>query len=379
MAAACGIIVANLYYAQPLVGPISAAIGLDARASGLVVTLTQMGYAAGLLFIVPLGDIVENRRLVILTLALTTCTLLVIGLSTRPPVFLAAALLLGLGSVAAQVLVPFAAHLSPAEHRGRVVGNVMSGLLLGIMLARPAASMIADAWGWHTVFIASACVICALALALWRLLPKRNPDPGLRYGELLLSMWTLLRTTPILRRRAIYHAFMFGAFSLFWTTVPLLLASPAFGLSQKGIALFALVGVGGAVAAPVAGRLADRGLIRPVTIVAMLCVAVAFLLGHDSRGGSLFSLIVHGAAGVILDLGVAANLVSGQRAIFALPAHQRSRLNGLYMATFFLGGALGSALGSWSYAVGGWSLASGIGFAAPVIALAYLATEFRTR
>ena len=378
LAAACGIIVADLYYAQPLVGPISAAIGLDARASGLVVTLTQIGYGLGLLFIVPLGDIVENRRLVVSTLLVVCCAVLVAGLSRSAPLFLSAAFVLGLSSVAAQVLVPYAAHLAPPEQRGRVVGNVMSGLLLGIMLARPLSSLIAHAWGWHAVFLASAVLIFVLAITLLRVLPPRRPAPGPRYGALLRSMWMLVRTTPILRRRALYHAFLFAAFSLFWTTVPLLLAGPAFGLTQGGIAWFALVGVGGAVSAPIAGRLADRGWSRPVTGAAMSCVALAFLLCQGRHDGSLFSLLVLGAAAVILDLGVAANLVSGQRAIFALGAEYRSRLNGLFMATFFLGGAAGSALGAWSYAVGGWSLAAWLGFAAPVLALLYYATEFRT-
>lgn len=378
LAVACGIIVADLYYAQPLVGPIGAAIGLDARASGLVVTLTQIGYGLGLLFIVPLGDIVENRRLVVSALLVVCCAVLVAGLSTSATLFLAAAFVLGLSSVAAQVLVPYAAHLAPLEQRGQVVGNVMSGLLLGIMLARPLSSLIADAWGWHAVFLASAVLIFVLAITLLRVLPPRRPAPGPRYGALLRSMWMLVRTTPILRRRALYHAFLFAAFSLFWTAVPLLLAGPAYGLTQGGIAWFALVGVGGAVSAPIAGRLADRGWSRPVTGAAMSCVALAFLLCQGRHDGSLFSLLVLGAAAVILDLGVAANLVSGQRAIFALGAEYRSRLNGLFMATFFLGGAAGSALGAWSYAVGGWSLAAWFGFAAPVLALLYYASEFRT-
>ncbi|MFI4980404.1 MAG: MFS transporter, partial [Nevskiales bacterium] len=237
LAAACGIIVANLYYAQPLVGPIGAAIGLDARASGLVVTLTQIGYGLGLLFIVPLGDIVENRRLVVSALLVVCCAVLVAGLSTSAQVFLAAAFVLGLSSVAAQVLVPYAAHLAPPEQRGRVVGNVMSGLLLGIMLARPLSSLIADAWGWHAVFLGSAGLIFVLVITLLRVLPPRHPAPGPGYGALLRSMWMLARTTPILRRRALYQACLFGAFSLFWTTVPLLLAGPAFGLTQIGYGL----------------------------------------------------------------------------------------------------------------------------------------------
>jgi predicted MFS family arabinose efflux permease len=375
LAAACGLIAANIYYAQPLAGPIGAALGLSAEATGLIVTLTQIGYGLGLLLIVPLGDLIENRRLTLVLLAIATLALLGAGLSTQPLPFLLSALGIGIGTVAVQVLVPYAAHLAPEAVRGRVVGNVMSGLMLGIMLARPVASFITQISSWHIVFYASAATMLLLAAVLARTLPARMPAGRLRYSELLASMGKLVRTTPVLRRRALYHAGLFAAFSLFWTTTPLLLAGSEFGLSQGEIALFALAGVAGAIAAPITGRVADRGWSRPATGCAMLAVAVAFLMTHIAEPGSHWALGLLVAAAILLDFGVSANMTLGQRAIFGLGADVRARLNGLYMTTFFLGGAIGSALGGWAYAHGGWMLASRIGFALPVLALGYFATE----
>lgn len=376
LAAACGLIVANIYYAQPLAGPIGASLGLSPEATGLIVTLTQIGYGAGLLFIVPLGDLVENRGLVLALVGLSAAALLGAALSTSSAAFLAAALFIGLGSVAVQVLVPYAAHMAPEAMRGRVVGNVMSGLLLGIMFARPVASFITQISSWHMVFYLSAGAMVILGFVLRRALPRRVPATRLRYGGLLISMAELALATPVLRRRALYQAGLFGAFSLFWTTAPLQLAGPAFNLSQGGIALFALAGVAGAVAAPLAGRAADRGWTTAGTALAMVIVAAAFLLGRIGTEGSPFALGCLVVAGILVDFGVAANLAFGQRAIFVLGAEYRSRLNGLFMATFFMGGAAGSAVGGWAFARGGWALASWVGFILPMLALAYFATEF---
>jgi predicted MFS family arabinose efflux permease len=377
LAFACGLIAANIYYAQPLAGPIGAALGLSPGATGLIVTLAQIGYGAGLLFIVPLGDLLETRRLVLTLIGLATLSLLAAALSTHPLPFFAAILCIGLASVAVQVLVPYAAHLAPEAVRGRVVGNVMSGLMLGIMLARPVSSFIAQFSSWHAVFFLSAAAMTLLALMLRMALPPRKPISTLSYRKLLASMGHLMRNTPILQRRALYQACLFAAFSLFWTTTPLLLAGPEFKLSQGGIALFALAGVAGAIASPIAGRFADRGWSKPATAFAMLAVAAAFLITHIGAHGSPLALGLLVAAGILLDFGVTTNLVLGQRAIFVLGAEYRSRLNGLYMAIFFAGGALGSALGGLAFAHGGWLLASCLGFALPVVALLYFLTEQR--
>ncbi|WP_340034243.1 MFS transporter [Paenibacillus sp. FSL H3-0302] len=377
LAAACGLIVANLYYAQTLVGPISVSTGLSSTAAGLIVTLTQIGYVVGLLFIVPLSDIVENRRLTIITLMVAVGALLVAAFAANAPLFLTASLFIGTGSVVAQILVPYATYLASEEQRGRVVGNVMSGLLLGIMFARPVASFITSIWGWQAVFIFSAVVITLLSILLSRFLPQRKPAPSVSYGKLIVSLGTLLKQTPILRRRALYQACLFGAFSLFWTVVPLRLADD-FGMSQQGIAWFALVGVGGAVAAPIAGRLADKGWSKWLTGLAMIIATLSFLLIHLFHSHSTFALILLFISAITLDMAVSGNLVLGQRVIYSLGSEARGRLNGIFMAIFFVGGAVGSSLGGWAYAYGGWTFASLIGVVLPLLALVYFFTEKRS-
>jgi predicted MFS family arabinose efflux permease len=373
LAVATGAVAANLYYAQPLVGLIGPAVGLSPSVASLLVTLTQLGYGAGLILLVPAGDLLENRRLVAVTLCFTTGALLLAAVASSATAFLVSALLIGVTSSAAQMLVPIAAHMAPEASRGRVVGKVMSGLLLGILLARPIASILADTLGWRSVFVISAVAMAGLVVLLTRLLPHRQPADGPRYGAMLRSMVRLALTTPTLQRRAAYHAPLFAAFSLFWTAAPLELAGPDFGLGQRGIALFALAGAAGAVAAPLAGHVADRGWSRAATLFAILAVVAAFALGHFGGTKSVFVLA---AAGIVLDFGVQTNLVVGQRAIFALAPAIRSRLNGMYLASFFAGGAVGSALASPAYERGGWGLVSWIGIALPMIALAAFATEF---
>jgi predicted MFS family arabinose efflux permease len=373
LAAACGLVAANLYYAQTVVGPISVTTGLSSAAAGLIVTLTQIGYVIGLLFIVPLSDIVENKRLVTFFLIILVVGLIAAAFSSHAVLFLIASLVIGISSVVAQILVPYATYLTSEEQRGRVVGNVMSGLLLGIMLARPVASFITSLLGWQAVFVFSAIIIVLLTLLLSRALPARQPQPAMKYGQLILSLGTLLKTFPLLRRRALYQASLFGAFSLFWTTVPLQLANE-YGMSQQGIAWFALAGVGGAIAAPIAGRWADKGLTRILTGVAMIIAVASFGLAYLFQGHSTATLILLVIVAITLDMAVSGNLVLGQRIIYSL-SEARGRVNGIFMSIFFVGGAIGSSLGSWSYAHGGWSLTTLIGLIMPLLALGYYLTE----
>jgi predicted MFS family arabinose efflux permease len=374
LAIASGVIVANLYYAQPLVGPISIDTHLPLASAGLIVTLTQIGYVAGLLFIVPLCDLVENRRLVLSTLAVVIFALFASAFTHNALLFLIAAMFIGLGSVATQILVPYAAHLATEEQRGQVVGNVMSGLLLGIMLARPISSLVADLWGWQAIFIFSAVITAILAVMLAFLLPERRLSHTMKYGDLICSLWSLFKTQAVLRRRAFYQASLFGAFSLFWTVIPLFLASH-FHLSQQGIALFSLAGVAGAIAAPIAGRLADKGWTKRLTGLAIVIAILSFLLTHIVEDSSAVALAMLVTAAITLDMAVSGNLVLGQRAIYSLGSEIRGRVNGVFMAVFFIGGAIGSAVGGWSYAHGGWMLASILGLSMPVIALLYYFTE----
>jgi predicted MFS family arabinose efflux permease len=376
---AVGVVAANLYYAQPLISLISQSLGLDPAAAGLIVTLTQIGYGAGVLFIVPLGDLIENRKLILSMIGLGVLALIGMTLSSSLVPYFASALFVGLCASAVQVMVPYAAHLTPEAQRGRVVGNMMSGLMLGIMLSRPIASLLTDLISWHAVFFLSACLMVLLFVLLHRKLPLRQPPAlGISYGRLLASMGALFVRTPVLRRRAIYQAFMFGSFCLFWTAAPLLLSGPEFHLSQTAIAIFALVGVAGAVSAPFAGRSADLGWSRPATFIAMVAACVSFLLSRIFAPGSAMALAFLAFSAVLLDAGITATLVLGQRAIFSLRAKYRSRLNGLYIATIFVGGAVGSSAGAWAYARGGWPLTSLVGLAMPVTALIYFLTEWLT-
>ena len=331
--------------------------------------MSQIGYGAGLVFLVPLGDLVENRKLVVVCVALSAIALASAALANSPGVFLACAFATGLGSAGAQIIVPLAAHLAPDATRGRVVGSVMSGLMIGIMAARPVSSFVASQTSWRAVFAASASLMIVLGLVMSRTLPVRQPEARMSYGALIGSMVRLAAATPILRLRAFYQSCLFAAFSLFWTTTPLLLAGPDYRMTQRGIALFALAGVSGAVAAPIAGRLADRGFSRPATGVAIVLVAGAFL-ATMTRQGSTLALAVLVAAAIAIDFGVQANVVLGMRSIFAVAPEARGRLNGVYIAIFFMAGALGSAVGAWAYAHGGWALASRIGLGLPLIALA---------
>ena len=370
-ACACGLIVGNLYYAQPLISLIAPDIGLSDSWASFIVTLTQIGYCFGLILLVPLGDLLENRGLVVITLCGAVLALFLAVIAPNANWFLFASLLIGFSSVSVQMLIPYAAHFAPEAIRGRIVGNVTSGLLLGIMLSRPASSLIAHSLGWRAVFAISCIVLTLLALILRFNLPIRRPQVRQHYFSLIISLWSVLVETPVLRRRAIYHAGLFASFTLFWTAIPILLLSPTFQLSQQGIALFALAGALGVVAAPIAGRLADKGLTKITTALAMCSVAIAFLLAQF--GADSLTLLVF--AGILLDMGVHCNLVLGQRAIYALKPEIRSRLNALYMTIFFAGGALGSAVASAAYSYGGWTMVAWIGFSFPCIVLLLFITE----
>lgn len=262
LAFACGASVANLYYAQPLLGLIRDSFGISAGTAALVVTVTQAGYAAGLALLLPLGDLLENRKLASRTLVVTAVALAAAAAAPSFGAFLAAAALVGVTSVVAQVLVPLAAHLAPAGSQGKYVGQVTGGLLLGIMLARSVSSLAAAAWGWQSIYAISAAVMVVTALALALLLPRRQPAHSATYPQLVASTVAVARAEPVLRRRAAAQALMFGAFTVYWTAIAYELTG-GHHLSQGGVAVFALVGAAGAGAAPVAGRLGDRGYGRP--------------------------------------------------------------------------------------------------------------------
>lgn len=369
---ACGAIVGNLYYAQPIIELIAPDIGLSQTTASLIVSLTQIGYVAGMLFITPLLDLFENKRLILSTLGLAFLSLILSATAQSGGLFLFVAFLTGLGAVSVQMLIPLAAHLSPDATRGRTVGNIMGGLLTGILLSRPLSSFVADHLGWRAVFFIAAGLMIVIGLVLALTLPKHSPSHKARYGALLGSMASLWLTQPVLRRRSLLQATMFGTFSLFWTAVPLELFR-AFHLSQSQIALFALAGAAGALAAPLSGRLGDAGHGATVTLAGLIGGAVAMVSGAVPALVSIVSLMI---AGIVLDACVQLTMIQGQRAIYSLDPHSRGRLNGLYMASIFVGGAIGSALASPLYGMGGWTAIAIAGTLAPLTGLAiYLTGE----
>ncbi|GAA4161337.1 MFS transporter [Gryllotalpicola daejeonensis] len=372
MAVSCGLLVANLYFAQAAIEPISRELGISPGSEGLVVTLTQFGYAAGLLLIATLVDVVENRRLVLITVAATIVGLIGVTAAPSAPVFLLAAFVVGVSSVGAQVVIPLATHLAPAEHRGRVIGDLMAGLLGGIMLSRPYANFVTGLLGWRWVFGISAGMILVLLVVLWLRLPGRQPEHPVAYGKLLSSTFGYLASSRVLQRRAAYHALAFAAFNFFWTCAPLMLHA-TFGLSQLQIALFALAGAGGALVAPLTGRLADRGHARMITGVVFAVMAAMFLVTDWAVGvRMLVPLIV---AGVLIDAATQGNQVAGQRIIFGISPEARGRVNSAYTFTFFLGGAVGSLLAPFVYEVGGWSAVAIVGASIAVFSLLLFLTE----
>jgi predicted MFS family arabinose efflux permease len=376
---ACALLIASLYYAQPLTGLIAESLGMPARSAGLLVTLPLLGYGVGILFLVPLGDILENRRLVLALVGIEALCLLAVSMITHPALFLAVGFVMGAAAGAIQLLVPYVTYIVPEAVRGQAVGKVVSGVMIGILLARPVSSLVTDFWSWRAMFGIAALLIASLVVVLLLALPPRRPAAGLSYLALLRSMGRIFVATELLRRRALYHSCMFGAFIVFWTAAPLWLSGPQFGLTQRGIAWVALAGAAGAVAPPLAEGIADMGFIQKGTMVALACAAGASLLPCFAKDGSWFSIAVIVCTAVILDSAVAAHLVFSQRAIYSLGPEERSRVNALFMATFFGGGAVGSALSGWAYPHLGWIGVAGIGAALPMFALLYFATERRNK
>jgi predicted MFS family arabinose efflux permease len=368
-AVACGVAVANLYYAQPILHTIARSYGTNSGTAGLVVTFSQIGYAVGLALLVPLGDLVARRRLVPIVLVITTAGLVVSAAAPAIGVLIAVALIVGVTSVGAQFLIPMAASMSDEEHRGQVVGTVMSGLLLGILLARTIAGVVAGVGSWRAVYLMAALLTAVMAVVLGRLLPPETERPAITYRTLLASTVRLVISEPVLRRRSLFGALAFAAFSAFWTTMAFLLAGTPYHYTDTTIGLFGLIGAGGAICANLAGRWADRGRTRSATVAFSLCLGVSFLPLWYGRH-SLAMLII---GIVILDIGAQGLMVTNQSIIYRLVPHARSRVNSVYMVCYFAGGAIGSALSSSLYASHGWAgvavMGAGIGIIATLIAI----------
>jgi predicted MFS family arabinose efflux permease len=316
---------------------------------------------------------VENRRLIVRMLLCAAVAAAAAALVPSAAALLIALFVLGAACSAIQVLVPIAASMAPPERRGRVIGDVMGGLMVGILLSRPLASFVADAFGWRAFYGVSAAAMGMLTAVLAGRLPECRPETRSGYPALIASLWHLLRSEPVLRRRALTASLVMAAFSLFWTAVALRLAQPPFDLAQRGIALFALAGAGGALATPLAGRAGDRGWTRGATIASHLVIvaalAVAAWAGSSGEGTPTLRLILMGASAVLLDIGVTGDQTLGRRAINLLRPELRGRINGLFVGLFFLGGAVGSALAGLAWASGGWPMICAIGAGFGIAAL----------
>ncbi|WP_054309159.1 MFS transporter [Mesorhizobium sp. 1M-11] len=375
-AVAVGVIVTNLFAPQTLVGLIGPAFGFGTGTGGLVAMATLLGYAAGLFFLVPLADLLENRALVLRMLGCAVLAAIAATLAPNAGLLMAVLFVLGAACSAIQILVPIAASMAEPERRGRIIGDVMSGLMIGILLARPAASLIADTFGWRAFYGTSATAMLLLGAVLAMRLPRRRPAGDAGYPALVASLWKLLRSEPELRRHSLTASLSMAAFSLFWTSVALRLAEPPFDLGQRGIALFALAGAGGAVVTPLFGRAGDHGWTRQGTVLSHCLMLAAFALsawaGLARSGSWLLPLLLLGAGAVLLDVGVTGDQTLGRRVINLLQPEARGRLNGLFVGLFFLGGAAGSAIAGLAWAWGGWPAVCTIGIA---IALAALAVD----
>jgi predicted MFS family arabinose efflux permease len=371
LAIGTGTTVANLYYAQPLLDAIGANFHVSDGTAGLLVTVSQIFYGFGLVFLAPLSDLLDRRKLVVVLLVISGVALA--GAAVAPQ-FLILALAIGIASttsVVAQILIPFASTLAPEGERGHVVGLVMGGLLTGILLARTFAGLIAGATSWRVVFAFAAVAMAVLALALWRTMPARRPSTSLRYGELLGSVGTLIRREPLLRRRMVYGACGFGGFSLVWTTLSFLLSDPPFNFGEAEIGLFGLAGLVGAVTAMRMGGFHDRGLGRVATGAVLAAVLLSwpiFILGQHSVVAILIGLAV-------LDFGVQGQNVLSQGAIYALGRETTGRVTTAYVTSNFTGGAIGSAAGSLAWSAGGWGAVCGVGVAFAGIAMLLWLTE----
>ncbi|MCU3628058.1 MFS transporter [Enterobacter hormaechei subsp. steigerwaltii] len=357
MSVATGLAVASNYYAQPLLDTIARAFDLSASSAGFIVTAAQLGYAAGLLFLVPLGDMFERRMLIVSMTLLAAGGMLITASSQSLTMMIIGTALTGLFSVVAQILVPLAATLASPEKRGKVVGTIMSGLLLGILLARTVAGLLASLGGWRTVYWVASVLMVIMALALWRGLPRVKQENHLNYPQLLASVFSLFTRDKLLRTRAVLGCLTFANFSILWTSMAFLLAAPPFNYSEGVIGLFGLAGAAGALGARPAGGLADKGKSHMTTsagLVLLLLSWAAIWYGHVS----VLALIV---GILVLDLTVQGVHITNQTVIYRVKPDARNRLTAGYMTSYFIGGAAGSLISASAWQHAGWTGVCAIG------------------
>ncbi|MBC3362276.1 MFS transporter [Pseudomonas sp. SWRI154] len=363
----CALAVANVYFAQPLLASIAQSLAVAPGLIGIVVTATQVGYALGLLFIVPLGDKVNPRKLILTLVALSVVALAAVGASRHWWVLLGAMIVTGLLAVVVQVLVAYAATLSAPSQRGQAVGTITSAIVLGILLARFTSGLIADLAGWRAVYFVSSGLMLLIAAVLWKVIPATtSPRHRQSYPVLIGSLFKLFLTEPVLRIRGLFALLVFAAFSVLWTAMVLPLSAPPLSLSHTAIGLFGLAGVAGALAARSAGRWADRGFGRRVTGLSLGLLVMSWLPIAFAES-SLVALV---CGVVLLDFAVQAVHVTNQSLIFAARPDAQSRMVGAYMCFYSIGSALGAAAATQVYALWGWTAVSLLGGSISALALA---------
>ncbi len=355
LATGAGLTVASIYYSQPMLGMLGTELGVSEGVIGFVPTLTQLGYALGLLLLAPLGDRYDRRNIIAIKSAALCLALLLGGFAPGISMLLVASFATGLAATVAQDIVPAAATLAPEAHRGRAVGTVMTGLLLGILLSRVVSGLVAEHWGWRSMFLAAAASVALVAVAMWRSLPRFPPTTQLAYGALLASLAGLWKSHGALRRAALAQGLLAMGFSAFWSTLAVMLHGAPFHLGASAAGAFGLAGAAGALAAPLAGRLADRRgpewVTRLGTAMAALFFAAMLMSPLLSTQASLWLLVV---CAIGFDLGMQATLVAHQTIVYGIAPEARSRLNAILFVGMFTGMAGGAALGSLLLAQWGW-------------------------
>ncbi|AJC19935.1 MFS transporter [Pandoraea pulmonicola] len=356
LATGTGLTVASLYYAQPMLGIMTDDIHAANTTVGWVPTLTQLGYALGILLLVPLGDIIDRRRIVLIKGAILTLALLVAAVSPGIGTLLVASLAIGLTATMAQDIVPAAASIAPESIRGRVVGTVMTGLLLGILLSRVVSGFVAENFGWRAMYVVAAVSVAAFGVVAWRSLPSFHPTTQMSYGQLIGSIASLWKRHPALRRAAFAQGLLSVGFSAFWSTLAVMLHEAPFHLGAAAAGAFGLAGAAGALGAPLAGRIADRKGPQIVTRLGAGLVAVSFaamllapMLGAHAQ------LWLIGLAAIGFDLGVQVALVSHQTIVYGIEPAARSRLNAVLFVGVFIGMSIGALLGAQALAHWGWT------------------------
>jgi predicted MFS family arabinose efflux permease len=374
MSIASGVAVANLYYCQPLLEELSRFFQVSPTVIGITAMLIQIGYAMGLFFLVPLGDIRERRSLILVMLGCSLLALVGISFASTAGWLMAASLLVGLTSIVPQLIVPMAAHMAKPAARGKIVGGVMSGLLIGILLSRTFSGLVGSTLGWRAVYRIAALMIALIMVAFYFWLPKSNPDSTMSYGQLIKSLGKLLRTQPVLREASLVGAMSFAAFSAFWSTLSFLLKSPGYHLGAEVAGLFGLVGVAGALAASVVGRMTDRTNPR-FTLTIAITLSILSYLCFWIVGYRIWGLIM---GVILLDLGVQSAQISNQARIYTLDASAHNRNNAVYMVSYFCGGAVGSLLGPFCWGMFGWSGVCAVGMTFQIIAMTVHGLGHRT-